>query len=354
MASQEETKKIIFPYLTHAGHRYGLDESVQYPEDCITVLRSRPFYFSARSCNNWALGRVIVAGDAAHVFPPFGGQGIASGFRDASALAWRLAHLYREPKANHEAVLRAWYTERKQQLEASLAATVRNGALVTNASPWQAWMRDWTLWVLQLSPQVKRYLEKGPRVHGMTRYRPMPGLPFVAKLGGGLNIPQVYVRDLVSGRVTFSDDLLFASSKKGLFQLLVLADKSEEVWTAQQEVQGLSQRTDGRIREHEATILIHDLNANAKAAPSDLPPGVRIARIASGEEFAADPVLCRNRPPPKFYNPFRIRKDIGPRVRFVVLRPDRFVYAACLSKEELWAAVGMLKDLLGLHLTAKL
>ena len=72
MASLEETSKVIYPYLTHPGNRYGLPDSVQYPEDCITTLRSKPFSFSARSCNKWALGRVIVAGDAAHVFPPFG------------------------------------------------------------------------------------------------------------------------------------------------------------------------------------------------------------------------------------------------------------------------------------------
>ena len=76
MATYEETSKIIFPYLTHAGSRYGLDHSVQYPEDCIQTLRSRPFSFVARSCNKWALGRVILAGDAAHVFPPFGESGI--------------------------------------------------------------------------------------------------------------------------------------------------------------------------------------------------------------------------------------------------------------------------------------
>lgn len=72
MASPEETARIIYPYITHPGSRYGLEQPVRFPGDCIKTLRSRPFSFVARSCNKWALGRVILAGDAAHVFPPFG------------------------------------------------------------------------------------------------------------------------------------------------------------------------------------------------------------------------------------------------------------------------------------------
>jgi 2-polyprenyl-6-methoxyphenol hydroxylase-like FAD-dependent oxidoreductase len=72
MATPEETGKIIYPYLTHLGSRYGLQHPVSFPKDCIQTLRSRPFSFVARSCNKWSLGRVVLAGDSAHVFPPFG------------------------------------------------------------------------------------------------------------------------------------------------------------------------------------------------------------------------------------------------------------------------------------------
>jgi hypothetical protein len=50
MAEPEIMKKIIYPYMTHKGKKYGLDEDVMFPEDCITVLRARPFkYFSFRA-----------------------------------------------------------------------------------------------------------------------------------------------------------------------------------------------------------------------------------------------------------------------------------------------------------------
>ena len=88
MATREKTTEIWSPYMTHPGSKYGYDvpsafhcsrsltserlsvPNVQFPEDCIEVLRSKPFKFSARTCNRWSLGRTILVGDAAHVLPP--------------------------------------------------------------------------------------------------------------------------------------------------------------------------------------------------------------------------------------------------------------------------------------------
>jgi hypothetical protein len=45
MARPEVVRKIIYPYITHKGSKFGLKEGVMYPEDCITVLRARPFKY---------------------------------------------------------------------------------------------------------------------------------------------------------------------------------------------------------------------------------------------------------------------------------------------------------------------
>lgn len=51
---------------------------VTYPKDCIEILRCRPFTFSHKVVNRWYSRRTVLIGDAAHVFPPFGGQGIST------------------------------------------------------------------------------------------------------------------------------------------------------------------------------------------------------------------------------------------------------------------------------------
>ena len=331
MASLEETRKIIFPYITHPGSRYGLRYPVSYPADCIETLRSRPFSFSARSCNKWALGRVIIAGDAAHVFPPFGGQGIASGFRDAFALAWRLRMLHQEPTADHLQILRAWYLERKQQLERSLAATIQNGEYVTERDPFKVFIRDWSLWFQQLIPSWRRHLEKGPRAFGMAKYNHAEGLPFLPS--GGLLLPQVYARDFRSSKVAFSDDLIFPESKRGLLQLLVLPDSAEEARQMLQELRNIPRSK--HVLADEATILIQREVVDPSKVQLD--GDTVVARVATGDEFA-ESELCRNRPRPLYFDPYRISKEL-PSMKFVLVRPDRFVYAACRDRKELAEAV---------------
>ncbi|KAN0120294.1 FAD/NAD(P)-binding domain containing protein [Hyaloscypha variabilis] len=349
MSTPEKLREVIYPYLTHSGGRYGLAQDVQYPEDCIETLRSRPFTFSARSCNKWALGRVILCGDSAHVFPPFGGQGIVSGFRDASALAWRLAVCCRTSTSNYPKLFSAWYAERKQQLERSLAATIENGKFVTESNPVKIFFRNWYLWLLQLIPSKKHWLEMGARRYGMIKYEYEPGMAFLPDLAGGSCFPQVYCLPLEAGkiepRVEFTDDIIFAPEKKGLFQLAVLVDKVEELETAAKALQDVEKLSQGILLSSETTFIVHNTLASFGSTSTWPVCNGRVVRIATGSEFAADERVCGGRPEPLYYDPYRIKKEVQGR-RFVILRPDRFVFAACVDKAQLDIAASRILSVL--------
>lgn len=160
----------------------------------------------------------------------------------------------------------------------------------------------------------------------MAKYNDAEGLPFLPS--GGLLLPQVYAWDFKSSRVTFSDDLIFSPDKKGLFQLLLLPDSAEE---AKQLVQELRDGPRQKLVVAEATILIQ--NSDVDPSQVQLEPDMVVARVATGEEFACTS-LCYNRPAPQYYDLCRISKEFKGTMSLVV-RPDRFVYAACRSCKDL-------------------
>lgn len=59
------------------------------------LIRKTIYHFHARIANHWGRGRVWLAGDAAHLMPPFAGQGMNGGVRDAANLGWKLAQVAR-------------------------------------------------------------------------------------------------------------------------------------------------------------------------------------------------------------------------------------------------------------------
>lgn len=65
------------------------------PASELELVRAAEYVFRARLARSWRAGRVFLLGDAAHQTPPFVGQGLGSGLRDAANLAWKLALVLR-------------------------------------------------------------------------------------------------------------------------------------------------------------------------------------------------------------------------------------------------------------------
>lgn len=350
VASPAKIVNVVYPYITHPGHRYGLSvDRIAFPQDCIEVLRCRPFRFAAKSCNEWSLGRVLLCGDAAHVFPPFGGQGIASAFRDAISVVWRLRMATRNTpggeKVDYEKLFEGWYAERKEQLDESLTSTIENGDYVTESNSVNIFVRDWYLWVLQLVPSWRHWLQLGNRRNGMVRYQweDDRGMAFLPTLGGGGNFPQVYTAPLNGQprerKVLFTDDLNFAPTKFSLFQVAVILSSVESSGLVDDALSGLGEISGGSLKEDEAAIFV-----NTTESPVLELSGRKVHRLATADEFAADPSLCAGRPVPIGYDPYHMSKEV--RVdKYIILRPDRFVFAACTTRSKLEYAARALRRL---------
>ncbi|MFF1903712.1 bifunctional 3-(3-hydroxy-phenyl)propionate/3-hydroxycinnamic acid hydroxylase [Kitasatospora sp. NPDC058218] len=111
--------------------------------DTATLLRSTTYMFQARWAERWRVGRVLLAGDAAHLMPPFAGQGMCSGIRDVVNLSWKL-DLVMSGLAE-EAVLDTYTEERRAQVQESILASVQLGRVICVTDPAAAAERDATV-----------------------------------------------------------------------------------------------------------------------------------------------------------------------------------------------------------------
>jgi len=99
------------------------------PIDALTLVRVTAYTFRAQVANRWRNRRVFLLGDAAHLTPPFVGQGMAAGLRDALNLTWKLVGVLGGTLP--ESVLDTYERERKLHAAAMILMAVSVGAAMT-------------------------------------------------------------------------------------------------------------------------------------------------------------------------------------------------------------------------------
>ncbi|MFE2040219.1 bifunctional 3-(3-hydroxy-phenyl)propionate/3-hydroxycinnamic acid hydroxylase [Streptomyces sp. NPDC059477] len=124
--TDENAWELLAPFGVHPGNA--------------ELVRHARYTFRGRWADRWNHGRVVLAGDAAHQMPPFTGQGLNSGIRDAANLAWRLALLVRGE--GDERLLADYSAERAGQLARIIEDTVGLGPLICMTDPAECARRD--------------------------------------------------------------------------------------------------------------------------------------------------------------------------------------------------------------------
>ena len=115
--------------VTHPDRTWAFLSRWITPEDA-DLERSAVYTFRSAVAQQWRKGRMMIAGDAAHLTPPFMGQGMCAGIRDASNLAWKLA-LVVQGKA-FDPLLDSYQAERAPNARAFIETAIRLGGLINS------------------------------------------------------------------------------------------------------------------------------------------------------------------------------------------------------------------------------
>ena len=287
-----------YEFMVHKGET---DEYISTPEkvrellamfgpDADTpIVRKQVYTFHARMADRWSTRRIFLAGDAAHLTPPFAGQGMNSGIRDAHNLAWKLTCVVRGELG--PAVLESYFKERSPHAWSLIEMAVNIGKVMMPTSAIQAFLIQSAFRLMRFIPPMHAYFVQ-------MKYKPKPFYKdgFVLPDDGGLNVvgrmqPQPLVERLDRTRVKF-DELAGDG-----FALVAFGENAQATLAA------CAQHDFGLPRMTRIALLPHSMNID-RAADADL------TAVRSVDEF------------------FEERLPKGREV-LIVIRPDRYAAAAC-------------------------
>ncbi|WP_327037761.1 bifunctional 3-(3-hydroxy-phenyl)propionate/3-hydroxycinnamic acid hydroxylase [Micromonospora maris] len=252
--------------------------------DRFTVTRAVIYTFHHLIAQRWREGRVFLLGDAAHQMPPFLGQGLCSGLRDATNLTWKLALVL--GRDADPALLDTYETERRGHTAAMADTSVRLGRVFLARSRPAAWLRDTTLRAVQTVPRVRRFVRR-------FEFKPLPAYDRGLFAGGrrhgavGTMFPQPRVTVAGSADPVLLDEVLGA----GFALLGTAVPAGRSGWP------GVPVRT----------VVVHPAGSTGLAATCAEPDDGQVHVVD------VDGVIVS-----------WLRRH---RCDAVVLRPDRFVYA---------------------------
>jgi 3-(3-hydroxy-phenyl)propionate hydroxylase len=265
--------------------------------DAIELWRSAVYRFHALVAAQWNRNRIFLLGDCAHQMPPFLGQGMCAGIRDAANLIWKL--LLVEKSGVSRTVLSTYQDERKTHVQNVVAQAKELGLVIGELDVAAATARDARLRAERVSGEPARHRLIPPLTRGLID-RDHRGEP--TKAAGSL-FPQPRVAT-ADGRIALLDDILppaFLVVSGSVDAQAALSDRELEV-----------------LRRLGAVRVVLRLHADGIAAD-----GRGVMTLAAKDELFANWLV-----------------ETG--ATAAVVRPDRYVYGVAGSAPDLARLVGEL------------
>lgn len=159
----------------------------------VSVVRKTIYTFHARVAERWQVDRVFLAGDAAHLTPPYAGQGMNSGVRDAHNLAWKLIGVLKGKIA--ATALLSYESERRDHAWALIKLALNLGRVMAPATVLRAGLISSAFRLIGLLPPLRDYFLQ-------MRFKPKPrftnGLVLTSGKAGQLSCGQMFPQPLLT------------------------------------------------------------------------------------------------------------------------------------------------------------
>lgn len=164
----------------------GLLSRIMPDPESADVIRSRIYTHHSRIADRFRDGKVLIAGDAAHLMPVWQGQGYNSGIRDAINLAWKLVEVVKGRSS--DALLDSYTAERREHALAMIRISTLAGRIFSPTNRFLAAARDIFFSTIKRIPPIRDYFVQ-------MRFKPMPSYR------GGVVVPQTGTGQTVVGRL---------------------------------------------------------------------------------------------------------------------------------------------------------
>jgi 3-(3-hydroxy-phenyl)propionate hydroxylase len=279
-----------FEFMLHDGES---EQAVTTPEFTAKLLqlygndhtcpirRSRVYTFHARLAERWSDGRIYLAGDAAHLSPPFAGQGMNSGIRDAHNLAWKLAAVVQGRLGPR--LLQTYEQERRSHTGEMIRLAMRMGLVMMPRNRLGAIAMQTTFRFLGVYPAARDYFAQ-------MRYKPKPRFSsgFFSNVtnGGGKLVGRLFPQPAVevNGKgSTMLDEVLgngFAllSPPQTSFAFPTLFEEIPQQLCQRLDIRRVAALAPGARSETRSASTIVDSSGELSRAVAGVPPGLLLLR----------------------------------------------------------------------------